>query len=298
MRLNGSTWVKLYRSILDWEWFKDGNMLKLMIYLILNANVQDGKHEGEIVRRGQMVTTRKEICSATGLSEQNAKTCLKRLLLSGEILLKSTNKFSLITVCKYDTYQNENNLFNQQLTNEQPTTNQPTYYKNNKEYKNNTYRQNKELILQEGVDFDLIRERYNREFAGILPQCFRISKGRREKIMACVGQNGRGSLDIMFKNLHGMKYYLGENRTGFVADFSFIFEPENYLKIVEGPVKKRTANSGTEISIKSTEEMRDEEEKAKEAEKKRVEEMVKYAEENPNSVQAEIVSQWRSKGFI
>ncbi len=139
-------WVKIHRSILDWQWWSDNNMLRLWLYLIITASVEDRKWRNITVKRGQLIVTRKELSETLGISEQSIRTCLSRLEESGEINRQITNKYTVITLCKFDTYQIKekpiNQQINQQLTNNQPTTNQQaesfphTPFKENKECKN------------------------------------------------------------------------------------------------------------------------------------------------------------------
>ena len=117
-------WIKIHYKFLSWEWFQDDGMVRLFINLLLRANYQPKKWKGMAIERGQLVTGRKQLCLETGLSEQTVRTCLQRLEDTGEIIRKSTNKFSIVTICNYDTYQYEDNAINQQSTNNQPTTNQ------------------------------------------------------------------------------------------------------------------------------------------------------------------------------
>ena len=126
-------YIKLSEKILNWEWFTDGNMLKVWIYLLVNAQqFEDGRYRGVELRTGQVITGRKEISRETGLSEQQVRTCLNKLKSTNEITIETTNQYSLITILKYDKYQSkeaynnqENNQEdNQQITNEQPTDNQ------------------------------------------------------------------------------------------------------------------------------------------------------------------------------
>lgn len=77
-----------------------------------------------MIERGQVITGRLTLSNETGISEQSIRTCLKRLESTGEIMQKSTNKFTIITVCNYDNYQQDEPATNQQLTNNQPATNQ------------------------------------------------------------------------------------------------------------------------------------------------------------------------------
>ena len=143
------TFIKLDRKILKWEWFDDSKMVHLFIYLLLKANHKDAKWKGILIKRGQLLTGRSKLASTTGLSEMQVRTCLKKLKITNEITIKTTNRNSIITICKYDVYQEnkiksnqpDNQQNDQKITTKQPTDNQPdnqqiTTNKNNKEYKN------------------------------------------------------------------------------------------------------------------------------------------------------------------
>jgi hypothetical protein len=58
------------------------------------------------------------------------RSCLDRLTRTGEINKQSTNKFTIITICKYGKYQLspicEQQTINKQITNEQQTNNKQT----------------------------------------------------------------------------------------------------------------------------------------------------------------------------
>lgn len=122
------SFIKLYRRFLEWGWHDDPNMVSLFIHLLLMANYEAKEWHGITIERGQFVGGRKVLAEMTGISEQTIRTCLSRLEATGEITRKSTNKFSIITITKYDSYQQslkaEQPTTNQQLTNNQPTTNQ------------------------------------------------------------------------------------------------------------------------------------------------------------------------------
>ena len=138
-------WIKLYRKFKDWEWYNISEMVHLFIHLLLNANREPGEWRGIIIERGQLITGRKILSENTGIPEQTVRTCLNRLKSTNEITIKVTNKYSIITICNYEDYQNGSGTTNQQisqqtnqqLTNNQPTTNQQlTTNKNNKKEEN------------------------------------------------------------------------------------------------------------------------------------------------------------------
>ena len=124
--------IVIDRSILDWEWYSDINVTRLFIHLLLKANYKETRYQGHVIPRGSLVVGRKELSLQTGISEQSVRTALEKLKKTGEITIKSTNKFSVINVENWGKYQDldgEDNQqinqdVNQQSTNNQPTTNQ------------------------------------------------------------------------------------------------------------------------------------------------------------------------------
>lgn len=130
-------WIKVFREFSQWEWFHKPEMVQIFIYLLLKANSEDAVFEGEIIPRGSLVTSVKNLSWGTHLTPQVVRTCLERLKLTNEITSKSTNKYTIITLCSYDKYQcsqNEVNKQNNEQTSNQITNNQQT---NNKQITNN-----------------------------------------------------------------------------------------------------------------------------------------------------------------
>ena len=128
-------WISLHRKFLSWEWFDKPEMVQLFIWLLLNANYADTKWQGKVIKRGQMLTTTPKIMEALRLTEQQTRTCIGRLKSTGEITCNSTNKYTIITICNYDRYQDDNFTSNGQnngqsntpATDKQRTNNGPLY---------------------------------------------------------------------------------------------------------------------------------------------------------------------------
>ena len=121
--MNG--WIKLHRKITKWEWYDDGNTFRVFLHLLLTANHEDSRYRGHKIPRGSVVTGRKTLAEHLRLSEQQVRTSLKKLNSTNEITSQSTNEFTIITICNYETYQDKN-LANNQRNNQQITNNQPT----------------------------------------------------------------------------------------------------------------------------------------------------------------------------
>ena len=100
-----SGWIKLHRKIKEWEWYKDSQVVHLFYHLIVSANDKDKKWKDFNIRRGEFVTSVRNISEETGIPVISVRRKLEILEKSGAILRKTTNKFTLITICKYGSYQ-------------------------------------------------------------------------------------------------------------------------------------------------------------------------------------------------
>lgn len=116
-------WIKIHRKFLDWEWYDDINTKSLFLHLLLTANYQDKNWRGINVKRGQVITGLFSLSEQTRLSVQQLRTSLKKLESTGEISRKATNQYTIITLCKYETYQQDETGSNKRITNEQQTDN-------------------------------------------------------------------------------------------------------------------------------------------------------------------------------
>lgn len=135
-----SGWIKIHRKFLDWEWFNKSEAVHLFMYLTLKANHKDGQWQGIDIKKGQFVTSFGKISADTGISLQTIRTLLKKFEKTNEINIQTTNKFTIVTICKYECYQQENEQTNTQSTNKQQTTNnQLTTNKNDKKEKKEIY---------------------------------------------------------------------------------------------------------------------------------------------------------------
>ena len=102
-------WIKYHRSIEDWEWYDDAYTLKLFLYIISNANIQDKRWKGIEIKRGQLITSLDKLSEKTNMTKKRVYKRLNDLVSSGEVTKEGTS-FTLITVCKYGDYQENGKL--------------------------------------------------------------------------------------------------------------------------------------------------------------------------------------------
>lgn len=109
--------ILLHRKLLNWQWYKDSNTLHLFIDLLLDANYEDSKVGFEVIKRGQVLTSLNRMHENTGLSVKQIRTSLSKLEKSGEIGKQTTNRYTIITINKYNDYQEQG----KQMTNKGQT---------------------------------------------------------------------------------------------------------------------------------------------------------------------------------
>ena len=127
-------YIKLYRSVMNWEWYKNQNTKNLFYHCIMKANHQETKYQGITIPRGAFMTSQKKLSEETGLTIQEVKTAIKHLILTKELTKLSTRGktqgYTLLKVNKYDIYQGINQVTNQDVNHG------ATYNKNEKKYIN------------------------------------------------------------------------------------------------------------------------------------------------------------------
>ena len=100
-------YIMLYKKMAEWQWYKDGNTLRVFIDLLLDANFEDSKRGLIDIKRGQCLTSLNRIQERTGLTCKQIRTALSKLEKSGEIGKQVTNRYSIITINKYNDYQKQ-----------------------------------------------------------------------------------------------------------------------------------------------------------------------------------------------
>lgn len=115
-------YIKLFRSLINWEWYRDSNTKDLFLHLLLTVNYENKKWRGIEIKRGQRVTSYKKLAEELKpMTLQNVRTAIKHLKSTNEITVETTSEYSIITVVNYDKYQE----LTHDLTSDQHATNTP-----------------------------------------------------------------------------------------------------------------------------------------------------------------------------
>jgi hypothetical protein len=268
-------WIKTYRVLLEWEWHDVPAMMTLWMHLLLLANNKDREWHGTKIRRGQFATSIAQLSSMTGLSVKQIRTCLQRLKNSNQIVTERASKFTIITICKFNTYQpceqtegqtegNEKARKGQAKGKQRASKGQQRENIRMKERKNNidanastsgAAAPDPEMSSQESVDFVGLMKFFNRtmeEAGAIIPRCKSCDGKRREFVRARIREHGLDAVYEMITKASQSDFLNGKSRSGWIADFTWLFRPSNFQKVLEGNYDNRTNYNGQQNNQPST----------------------------------------------
>jgi len=227
-------WIKLHRKILDWEWASDPIMMRVWLQLLFDANYEPKRWKGITVERGQLIFGRLAFSKKCGVSEQQIRTAMERLKSTSEITIKTTNRYSLVTIAKYELYQMDEtettSKSTSQLTNNQPTINQQSTTP--KEVK-------KERKKEEYLLCDLGMVLFN-EICVSLPKIKAMTEPRKTAIRAW--SPTEDELREICERVEKSDFLTGRKKVGdseWKADFDWMLKPANRQKIIEGKYDNR-----------------------------------------------------------
>ena len=163
--------IKLYKKMLDWEWYDDANTKILFLHCLLKANWKECKWHGLVIEPGQFVTSLQSLAVETHLTIRQVRVALDHLEMTGEVTSKCHSKFRVVTINSWSDYQGNDKQSGRQMTNKrqandkQVTTDKE--YKEReegKELKNNTpynppeYYPNDEILNKAFSDYVAMRK--------------------------------------------------------------------------------------------------------------------------------------------
>ena len=102
-----SGYIKLFRSILSWEWYTNIPVRILFEHCLLRANHKDNKWHGQNIKKGSFVTSYENLAFETGLTKSQIRTALDKLKMTRELAHESHSAYSVITVKNWDRFQSD-----------------------------------------------------------------------------------------------------------------------------------------------------------------------------------------------
>ena len=229
-------YIKLWRKVLDGDMLKNHKLFIFWAWCLLKASYKQykitvGFQEIELLP-GQFIFGLKAASRETQLSIQNIRYCLRSLQGTQNLTIKTTNKFSILTIANWDLYQGNgieiNNQNNKQVTNKRQTS-------NNKQERKESKEEEYKSFVDEN-DFNTFWDLYPRKDAKIIAKekYLKVApdeKTRQQILDAVVYQTQTGKFNIELNEKGKMQYcplastWLNQKR--FMDDIPTGFFPED-----------------------------------------------------------------------
>ena len=150
-------YIKVFRSMLKWEWYTKPVTRSLFQHCLLKANYQESRWKGIIIPAGSFITSEQTLCQELTFSRREIRTALTHLKSTNDITIKATSKYTMINVVNWAKYQS--NEIDIDQPNAQPLGQQEAKYRPStdqveaivKELKNLKKERIKEEVLKDVV---------------------------------------------------------------------------------------------------------------------------------------------------
>lgn len=142
----GNEWITINKDVFDIGRYESLNVFRVFLYFLTHAAQKPRFDRGVRLECGQVIVTMDKVCEATGLTAREYRTAISKLIKDKQttnerqtIDKRTTNKFSIITICNFDSYilmekgerqTNDKQTTNERQTNDKQPTSQPNPPKN------------------------------------------------------------------------------------------------------------------------------------------------------------------------
>ena len=246
-----SGWIKIHRSIQEWEWFGVPQMLEFWVRLLLLA-------EWEGPDRGTVTMSLTDLAKMMRCSVKQIRTFLSRLERTGEIKIgrarcearMGTRIRTRITICNYDSYQSQGQDVGQEVGHDvgqppliPPDGSLPHPHSLSPLISPQDIQEGKEKDVSNDThgrrtDYDAILKLWNDTMTGKVPKVKALSQARKDKVRLRVEEMGKDYLDALrtcFEKVNASSFCNGKGEKKWVASFDWFFSnSRNWLKVFEG----------------------------------------------------------------
>ena len=263
-------WIKLHRKMREWQHYQRPSVRLVFEELLFCANTKPGWFHGIKINRGETIVSIETICGYTGFARATVVAALKVLEDTKEIKRLKCWRGTRTKIINFDRYQENESLESSSKTELliEPQTELHTelhtelLIEPKQEYKNirnnNIIEYSKEYSSSAAVapdpastskrketDFVGLIEFFNRtmqEAGAIIPRCKGCEGKRREYVRARIREHGLERVYEMITKASTSDFLNGKNGRGWIADFTWLFRPSNFQKVLEGNYDNRDAS--------------------------------------------------------
>tara|TARA_R110000822_G_C15256438_1_gene487827 strand:- start:289 stop:999 length:711 start_codon:yes stop_codon:yes gene_type:complete len=231
-------WIKLHRSMLDWEWYDDVNVCRLFTHCLLRANHKTKSWRGKTIERGQFWTSLDTLSAETKLSKKQIRVALAKLESTGEVANQGHATGRMVTIVNYDSYQEEGT----QGADQGQT--KGTQGAANKNVNNEKNEKNKDLSSGDDHNKPVINcphDEIVKLYMKILPELpgVKVITEERKRALRATWRSHKNFQtlefwEMYFNQVKNVDWIMGRTGTTYAIDFTYLVKQKNVLGIVEG----------------------------------------------------------------
>jgi len=248
----------------NWQHYQQPSVRMVFEELLFCANVEPKWFHGIMVGRGETIVSIDKLCHYTGFARATVVSALKLLVETNEIKREKCSTAIKTTILNFDKYQFDNDEesssnfelgtelgveLESELGVELGTELKQEYIKKIKKDKEDkeSLPSNDGLSADQStdpdkashdrVDFVGLRNFFNKtmdEAKAIIPRVVSISGKREGNVRARIREYGIDKVYEMITKASRSDFLNGKNSRGWRADFSWLFLPSNFQKVLEG----------------------------------------------------------------
>lgn len=148
--------VKLSRSILEWEWYDHPDVFRIYIHLLIKANYAPAKWRGIEILEGEHITSINKLSKELLMSEFKVRESLMKLKNTFYIKVTTTNKFTRLRLINSTVYNNNVEINHKQIldqTSNKSQSNQEQTATNKNKIEKKELEERKEIFKNEILKF-------------------------------------------------------------------------------------------------------------------------------------------------
>lgn len=240
-------YIKINRSLLDWDWYGDINTCRLFVHMLLRANWKDGNFRGEEIKRGSFVSSLSKLSDETNLSVREVRTAINHLEKTGEVTINRHSKYSVFTVNNYCAYQQSDTQADKQVTGNRQASDNNRRKEEGKKERRKEYIDTDVSIMQHSVS--AIIDAWNQLEPYGIKMIYRINQGskRYTSLTELINQFGEEKVIDGIDKVKASEFLQGKTDARFSLNFDWFIRPDNFEKVLEGKYaekfRKQTRNN-------------------------------------------------------
>lgn len=229
--------VKISDDLTNWAWISDPKTVYIYVRLLLGAAWTETDYRNVHLKRGQIAISQRDFAEKCGVTYQELRTILNRLISTHKITQSTTHKFSIITLNDYDC--NTQSLTQSSTENQRDSNAITTRCQRNSNAPTLLYTDDKIIREQKSREalpefFEKVRQTYNTICVSLPPLEYDLTIQQSHLITQAQTNLRDVSFEEYFRRVEKSDFLTGRTGGSFKANFDWLLKPANINKVLSG----------------------------------------------------------------